>query len=40
MPEALFRTNHAYDPQIRDKNTHTPDSPKDDTMIRYYLLKD
>lgn len=40
MPDALFRTNHAYDPIIREhlRNPHIPES--DDSMIRYKILKD
>jgi hypothetical protein len=40
MQDALWRTNHAYDPDIRRENTHLPGSPRDDSMIRYLLLKD
>ena len=40
MPEAVFRTNHAYDPIIR-KNSYTKSLSKNsDTMIRYFILRD
>lgn len=39
MPEAVFRTNHAYDPIIRD-NLRTKSKENDDSMIRYRILKD
>jgi hypothetical protein len=40
MPEALFRTNHGYDPVIR-KHSHTKFRPKDSsTMARYFIQKD
>jgi hypothetical protein len=39
MPDALFRTNHAYDPKILShlRNPHIPED--DDSMIRYKVLK-
>ena len=39
MPDALFRTNHAYDPKILShrRSPHIPES--DDSMIRYKTLK-
>jgi hypothetical protein len=40
MPDAVFRTNHAYDPIIR-KHSHAKFlSKSSDTMIRYMILKD
>ncbi len=40
MPNAVFRTNHAYDPIIQ-KHSHTRYLSKNsDTMIRYLILKD
>ena len=40
MPNAVFRTNHAYDPTIL-KYSHTKYLSKtSDTMIRYLILKD
>lgn len=40
MPDAIFRTNHAYDPTILKhlRNPHIPE--QDDSMIRYRVLKD
>jgi len=40
MPEALFRTNHAYDPIIRKNSVTKFHSKYSDTMIRYLILKD
>jgi hypothetical protein len=40
MPEALFRTNHGYDPVIRKHLVEPMPGIKSDTMIRYFLLKD
>ena len=40
MRNAVFRTNHAYDPIIR-KYSHTKLLSKNsDTMMRYLILKD
>lgn len=40
MPNAVFRTNHAYDPIIQ-KYSHTKFLSKNsDTMLRYFILKD
>ena len=40
MPEAIFRTNHAYDPII-NKFKKDPLLPvDDDSMIRYRIMKD
>lgn len=39
MPEAVFRTNHAYDPIIVDHLRGKLKS-NDDSMIRYRILKD
>ena len=38
MPEALFRTNHGYDPIIVD-HLRSKLQEKDDSMIRYRILK-
>jgi len=39
MKDAVFRTNHAYDPAINKFRTHLP--PKNDSTIRrYFVLKD
>lgn len=40
MPETVFRTNHAYDPIIRKHSAHKLISKNDDSMIRYFILKD
>ncbi len=40
MPNALFRTNHAYDPVIQKNSATKVISKKSDTMIRYMILKD
>ena len=39
MPEALFRTNHAYDPTIVKFKKHGELEYNDDSMIRYRILK-
>lgn len=38
MEQALFRTNHAYDPKINNYRTVLP-SQKSSTMERYMTLK-
>ena len=38
MTEAIFRTNHAYDPTIRDHLRNKQIPKNDDSMIRYLLL--
>ena len=40
MPEALFRTNHAYDPTINKFKKNAEIEENDDSMIRYRILKD
>ena len=40
MPEALFRTNHAYDPTINKFRRDPLIAENDDSMIRYKILKD
>ena len=40
MSEALFRTNHAYDPVIQKYSHNKLLSKNSDTMIRYFILKD
>ncbi|EGG14458.1 hypothetical protein DFA_12230 [Cavenderia fasciculata] len=37
IPQAVYRTNHGYDPLIRKYQYQLP-GPGDDTMIRYMLL--
>ena len=39
MKDAVFRTNHAYDPNINKFRTELP-SQKDSTFQRYIVLKD
>lgn len=39
MNQAVFRTNHAYDPKINNYRTVLP-SRKSSTMERYMTLKD
>ena len=39
MEEAVFRTNHAYDPVINKYRTFLP-SVDTSTMLRYFVLKD
>lgn len=39
MPEAVFRTNHAYDPIIVE-HLRSKLKSNSDTMIRYRILKD
>ncbi len=40
MPNAVFRTNHAYDPIIQKHSHSKLLSKNSDTMIRYMILKD
>lgn len=40
MPDALFRTNHAYDPIIVKHLRNAHITYGDDSMIRYRVLKD
>lgn len=37
LPEAVWRTNHGYDPVIR-KNYEWSQSPKADSIVRYMLI--
>lgn len=39
MPDALFRTNHAYDPKIIAHLRNSQIEENDDSMIRYKVLK-
>lgn len=39
LPEAVWRTNHGYDPVIR-KNYEWSQSPKADSIVRYMLIHD
>ena len=38
MKQAVFRTNHAYDPKINRYRTFLP-SQNTSTMLRYFVLK-
>jgi len=40
MSEAIFRTNHAYDPIIRKHSVIKLLNKNSDTMTRYFILKD
>ncbi len=40
MPDVIFRTNHAYDPIIRKHKRNQYMNKNDDSMIRYFILKD
>jgi len=40
MKEALFRTNHAYDSKINNGRPDKFMDKNDDSMIRYFILKD
>lgn len=40
MPDVVFRTNHAYDPVIKSYSINKLIGKKDDSMIRYFILKD
>lgn len=39
MKDAVFRTNHGYDPIINKYRTSHPTS-KDSTFYRYFIIKD
>lgn len=39
MKDAVFRTNHAYDPFINKYRTSLP-SANSSTINRYYIIKD
>lgn len=39
LPEAVWRTNHGYDPVIRN-NYEWSQSPKADSIVRYMLIHD
>lgn len=39
MPDALFRTNHGYDPTIVKHLRNSQISENDDSMIRYKVMK-
>lgn len=39
MKDAVFRTNHAYDPTINKFRTQLP-GEHDSTIVRYGVLKD
>jgi hypothetical protein len=40
MPDAIFRTNHPYDPKILKHFRGGQIPYNDDSMIRYRILKD
>lgn len=39
MKDAVFRTNHAYDPKINKFKTRLP-TEGDDSIHRYFIIKD
>ena len=39
MKDAVFRTNHGYDPVINKFRTRLPGA-KDSTIKRYFVIKD
>ncbi|EFA80364.1 hypothetical protein PPL_07198 [Heterostelium album PN500] len=39
IKQAVYRTNHGYDPYIRKEQAYAP-KPTDDTMVRYFLFHD
>jgi hypothetical protein len=39
MPDVIFRTNHAYDPIIRQHSATKLLAKSSDTMLRYFILR-